>query len=435
MRGAKQQALLLTAVNGVVRALGLVMRAALSRLLGAEIMGLTELCSGVHQLAIAPLTSGLPLAISRMTAQAPPGEKRYPLLAGLWLARIGSAALIPALLLFSPALARLMGDARVLPSLWLTAPCVLVLGYSASYNGYSYGIEKSWVPAASELIEQLVRFGLAVGLAAVWTGLTAAWLAAVPVFATLVAEMAGLWFALSALRVPLHGDARALRRPVLRLAAPATATRVINTGLRSVSALLIPLRLQASGLTQAESVARLGMLNGMAAPITLLPCIFTSALSMVLLPKLAKAERDRARRRRLLWLSLGASAGIGALCAALIYIAAPLLAVRAFRQPELAGVLRASCPLTALCAVSHAASGAMAGLGMQKRALYGALIASSVSLALIYPLTADPALRLYGALIAQTAAQAAGLLWNLACMKTKRRAKPDHSAGLADAPA
>ena len=68
--GAKKQTVFLTGVNAVVRALGLLMRVMLSRLLGAEIMGIAELAQGVHMLAITPLTSGLPLAISRMTARA-----------------------------------------------------------------------------------------------------------------------------------------------------------------------------------------------------------------------------------------------------------------------------------------------------------------------------------------------------------------------------
>ena len=52
--GAKKQTVFLTGVNAVVRALGLLMRVMLSRLLGAEIMGIAELAQGVHMLAITP---------------------------------------------------------------------------------------------------------------------------------------------------------------------------------------------------------------------------------------------------------------------------------------------------------------------------------------------------------------------------------------------
>ena len=199
------------------------MRVMLSRLLGAEIMGIAELAQGVHMLAITPLTSGIPMAISRMTARAPKDEKQKPLLAGIFLVRVASAALIPALLLFSPLLARWMGDVRVLPSLWFSAPCILILGYSAAFNGYCYGMEHSLEPAMSELIEQAARLILSFFLLTWLSRLTAAWLAAVPVVATMLAEIIGLIFVIWRLRIPLHGAAQAAawREPVLRLAAPA----------------------------------------------------------------------------------------------------------------------------------------------------------------------------------------------------------------------
>ena len=283
--GAKKQTVFLTGVNAVVRAMGLLMRVVLSRLLGAEIMGIAELAQSVHMLAIAPLTSGIPMAISRMTARAPRAEKQKPLLAGIFLVRVASAALIPALLLLSPFLAHWMGDVRVLPSLWFSAPCILILGYSAAFNGYCYGMERSLEPALSELIEQAARLILSFFLITWLSRLTAAWLAAVPVAATMLAELVGLTFVVLRLRIPLCGAAQAAawREPVLRLAAPATLSRLVQTLFRSLTAILIPIRLQASGLAPAEATSRLGMLNGMVMPILMLPCVFTSALSMVML--------------------------------------------------------------------------------------------------------------------------------------------------------
>ena len=300
--GAKKQTLFLTGVNALVRAMGLLLRVLLSRFMGAEIMGIAELAQGVHMLAITPLTSGLPMAISRMTARAPAGDRRKPLLAGISMVRTASVVLIPALLLLSPVIARWMGDVRVLPSLWFSAPCILILGYSAAFNGYCYGMERSLEPALSELIEQAARLLLSLALLTALSRLTAAWLAAVPVVATMLAELIGLAFVLLRLRIPLNGSAEAAswREPVLRLAAPATFSRVVQTLLRSLTAILIPLRLQASGLPAAEATSRLGMLNGMVMPILMLPCVFTSALSMVALPRIARAEDDPGELRRLL---------------------------------------------------------------------------------------------------------------------------------------
>ncbi len=414
LTSAKKQTFLLTAVNTVVRALGLYMRVQLSRLLGAEIMGIGEMTSSVHMLAITPLTSGLPLAISRMTAKAKPEQKNMPLMAGILLVRKVSAVLIPTLLLLSPFLATLMQDQRVLPSLWFSAPCILILGYSAVYNGYCYGMERSWAPALSELLEQVVRFGLSIGLILLLKHLTTPWLAAVPTFATMVAEIAGLWLVLGQLKLPARDleAARSWQRPVFRLAAPTTVTRLINTGLRSITAILLPLRLQLSGLMASEATARLGMLNGMVMPIIMLPCIFTSALSMVALPKLAKAEQDRSALKRLLIQCFGASLIVGLASWGLIHIAAPYLAVAIYRLPELTELFRLSGPLALLCAVGHISGGIIAGLGQQKRSMYGTLLSSVISLILTYVLVSMPQYRLIGAIIAQSIGHVILLLWN-----------------------
>lgn len=400
---AKKQTLLLTLINGVVRALGLMMRVMLSRVAGAEVMGVMELAQSVHMVAIAPVTSGLPAAVTRLTAKAKESEKQLPLQAGFWITRWVSFLLVPLLWLLSPLIAHWMGDTRVLPSLWFTAPCVLVLGYSACCNGYCYGVEKSLIPAASELLEQVVRVGGTLAACMALHHLTAGWLAAVPAAAMLIAEWIGLIYALRALRLPsVHTEASArYRRPLLELACPSTVNRLFQTLLRSFTAILIPIRLQQSGLSTAEATSRLGMLNGMVMPILMLPCIFTSALSMVAMPKIAKAEEKPSAFRRLMGKCLLGSFGFSLLCAAVIAWGAPFLSARVYRLPELSALFRSCAALTVLTAVGHVLSTALTALGRQKSLLWISGLTSVVSLFLTWLWTGDPALRINGVVRSQ----------------------------------
>lgn len=299
----------------------------------------------------------------------------------------------------------------------------LILGYSAAFNGYCYGMEWSRIPAFSELIEQIARLIFSLVFLTVLNRLTAPWLAALPVAATMVAEVLGLWFVLHRIRIPLTAlhSARKWRKPVLRLAAPTTFTRVLQTLLRSLTAILIPLQLQSSGLSMAESTARLGMFNGMVTPILMLPCVFTSALSMVSLPRLAKVEEHPAELKRLLLLCFGATLPVGLLCSAAVFVAAPLLANKVYRLAELTNLFRYSAPLTLLFALCHVSNGILAALGQQKRSMYGALIMSFITLTVTYWLAAEPAWRLRGVALAQMAGQVAGLLCNLGSLLLWRR--------------
>lgn len=423
--GAKKQTIFLTAINGIVRALGLILRVLLSRALGAEIMGIAELAQSVHMLAITPLTSGLPMAVSRITAKAKSEDKERPLLAGISLVRIASLMLIPLFLLLSPWISRAMGDIRVLPSLWFSAPCILILGYSAVYNGYCYGRELSRIPALSELIEQVARLSISLLLIALLPHLTPPWLAAIPVVATMLAEVLGLAFVLSALKLPVHQTSlgAAWRRPVFRLAAPTTLTRVINTSLRSLAAIMIPLRLQTSGLSAVEAMSRLGMLNGMVMPILMLPCVFTSALSMVALPKLAQNEDKPKELKRVLLICFNACLAVAVVSWAAVSLTAPFLANNVYRMAELADLFRLAAPLAFLFAFSHVSGGVIAALGQQKRSMYGVLPVSIITLTLTWCLTAQPGMRLNGVIWAQMVGQMAAIVWNIVTLLWWRRDK------------
>lgn len=408
LAGAKKQTLFLTVINAVVRALGLLLRMILSRVLGAELMGIAELAQSVHMVAITPLTSGIPVAISRMTARASHERRIEPLSAGIRIVRIASLILIPALWFTSPWLARLMGDIRVLPSIWFSAPCILVLGYSAVYNGYCYGTEQSFYPAMSELIEQIARLVFSLVLIAFLRHLSAPWMASVPVAGTLAAEIIGLIYVISAVKAPVKGtycNYDHAAEQILRLAAPATLSRLLQTLLRSVTAVMIPVRLQASGLPAAEATAQLGMLNGMVMPILMLPCVFTSALSMVSLPKVAKAEEKPGELRRILGLCVSALIPAGLVCAGAVYLLAPFLSNQLYRLAELTDLFRFCAPMTLLFALSHLTASILSALGQQKRSMYASSFVSFISLGLTWLWTGDPALRLRGVVLAQYAGQ------------------------------
>lgn len=411
---ARKQTMLITGLNGLIRAMGFLLRVVLARLLGAEMMGIAELASGVHMLAITPLTSGLPMAISRLTAKETADRAHMPLLAGQRLVRLVSIVLIPVFLLLSPLIAKLMGDMRVLPSLWCTAPCVLILGYSGVYNGYCYGTKRSSLPAVSELVEQTLRLIFTLLLVHWLKSLTPGWLAAVPVASTMLAEAAGLLLVVFWLRIPLSGreDASAWQGPILRLALPTTVTRLIHTLLRSVTSIMIPLRLAASGLPASEATARLGMLNGMVLPMMMLPCIFTGALNMVMAPRLAQSEENTRHCKRLLTKLLATGLLVSLLCGGLLALLAPFISNRIYRLPELTPLFLLSLPLCILCATENLTVGTITSLGLQKAAMYGAMPASLLSLVLTWVLTAMPHLRLTGVIISLAAGHLIDIFWN-----------------------
>ncbi len=412
----KKQALTLTVANTFTRALGFALRLISARLMGAEAMGVSELAGSAVMLAITPVTAGVPTAMSRLTAQRENAPQNV-LRAGLNLVIRLSLWLMPALALLSPALAWLLGDLRTLPSILLSAPSILLLGLCAVDSGWFDGQSDALTPARSECAEQTVRFVLAVALLLTLTGRSAAVTAALPVAAEVAAGIVVLLiFRHTAPHVSWRGADQALRRELTGLAAPTVASRLCQTALRALNAVLLPVCLRRSGLSQAAATAQFGMLGGMAMPLMMLPGIVTSAICMVATPAASRQEKDRTRLRATMRTLLLSGAGVGAGAAVVLFVAADFIGQRLYNVAALAPVLRLMCPAALLFAVQQVQFGLITGLGLQRRALTATIVSSALSLALTAALCPLPRLRLYGAVLATLASALVRVIWNAALL-------------------
>lgn len=401
----KRQAMITACCGALVRAMGFGLRLWISRLLGAEALGVTELASGAHMLALTPAAAGLPSAVSRLTAKAENDEQRkLTLYAGRQMAAWLGLCVTPLFLLLSPLLSRLLGDERTLPALVFFAPCVLTVGLSSVYDGYFFGQGKALPPALSEGAEQLVRLAVVGTLAFLVPRVTVAYRAALPAVASTLGEAAGLIVILAlAGRVPsCRKDARLgeIRKKLFSISLPLLLNRLCHTALRSLCGVIIPLRLTAGGLDKAEAMSRLGMFSGMVMPLMFLPCLISGALAAVGGPAMARCKTKQAENR-LAFRLLSAALATGLLSAAGLYVFSPYLSSLFYRLPELTPLLRAAVPLAVLLPLQQTANGLMTGLGLQKRSLAAGLLGAAATLLCTWQWT--PARGIFGAAFASMA--------------------------------
>lgn len=285
-----------------------------------------------------------------------------------------------------------------------------ILGASCALNGYYYGTGRPAPPALSELLEQAVRFLLCMRLVAMLRGWPMTLRAAIPAAAALAGETAGLLFMLALCAPTLlaargEGSRRALIGEMTALALPLTGMKLVSSLMRTVNAVLIPARLQISGLSAAESLARLGMLQGMAMPVLMMPSFITCSVSMVAAPELTRRQAAGKPLRALAMRVLLSTLGVGLLAGAAVYALAPVFAGTLYRQAELLPLLRGSCALVPVMALTHVVSGMMNALGMQRMSLRISLVSSLLSVLTACLLAALPAVRLWGAVAGIAAAQ------------------------------
>ena len=106
------------------------------------------------------------------------------------------------------------------------------------------------------------------------------------------------------------------------------------------------------------------------------------------------------------------SAAAGALCCAGLLAGADFIGDVVYRQSALSPLVRLMAPMTLVLSVRQVMGGMIAGLGLQRKALTGTLLASCVTLCLTAWLAAMPGLRLFGAALASMAGQLVNLLWH-----------------------
>lgn len=413
-----RQTVFLSASHFIVRVIGFLNRIWLSRSLGAQAMGLVELTHSAQMLLITPVVSGLPAAVSRMCAKSQPERQLRVLRCGISLALLTGVPVAVLAFVFRTQLALWLGDLRTLPALLIYLPCIPVLGVSCALNGYYYGKGKPVPPALSELLEQLVRLFLCIRLVFALRGWPTMLRAAIPAAASLLGETASLVLMLliaarAILFEPGEGSRRAVYQELLSLALPLTGMKLVSSLMRTVQSALIPARLQVSGLPASEALSRFGMLSGMFMPVLMLPSFITCSLCMVAAPELTRRQANGTPQKGLVRRILGGTLLIGLCAMAAVWLFAPLIAGTLYRQAELLPLLRRCCVLVPVMALSQVVSGLMNGLGLQGTSLRIALGANLLSVLLMYALAAQPALQLWGAVMAMAAAQTVTLALSL----------------------
>lgn len=418
MHAMIRQTAFLSGSHFLVRVMGFILRIWLSRELGAQAMGLVELAGNAQMLLITPVVSGLPAAMSRMCAKAEPERQVRVLRCGIGLALAFSLPLMLIAFALRTPLALWLGDIRTLPALIAYLPCIPVLGVSCALNGYYYGTGRPVPPAVSEILEQVIRLFLTVRLVSTLRGWPVMLRAAAPAAASMIGETIALMLMLLiAARTLLTARAAGSRRMILRemiaLSLPLTGMRIVSSLMRTVQSVLIPARLQISGLTASGALGQLGMMNGMMMPVLLLPSFVTCSLTMVAAPELTRRQAQQRPQRHLVLRLIFAALSIGLMAMAGVWILAPLFSNTLYRQPELLPLLRRCCALVPVMAVSQVVSGMMNGLGLQGTSLRITLLSSFLSILTMYVLAAQPALRLWGVIIAFAGSQAVTLILSL----------------------
>lgn len=404
--------LLLTATGLVNQLLGFIYRILLSRLIGAEIMGLYQLIMPVYSVLLSVTAVGLTAAVSTLTSE-------YKALGNL---RAAGQTLRRCLLLFIAVLALpcaavaalsdpisvyLLGDARTQLGLVLLLPCILLTGVENLHKHAFYGAGMIRPPAFTELLEQVVRACAVLGLLLLFlpqnpertVGLIVTGMVICEIFSACTLTLLHRRYRRSLAGNAGDGESpRILHRRIAHIALPIAATSLLGNLMGSVCAILIPQKLVEGGMEVSDAVSAFGVMFGMSLPMLTLPTAFIAALGLVLVPKLAESTalgRRREVHRRISKAMLATSVLMLPAMAFLVVLG-PTLGEALFKEPTVGDALAPLSVGVALTCYQSVLSCALNGVGRQPAAARNALICGAVELALVYGTVGIPGVGLKG---------------------------------------
>lgn len=355
--------LLLTAAGFITRILGFFYRIFLSNTIGAEGMGIYQLIFPVYGLCNALSSASIQTAISRYVASelSHSSEKgaKTTLHAGLFLSLSLSALMGMIVYSFAEPIASVfLQEPRCTSLLKIMALSLPISAIHTSINGYYYGLQKTSVPAFSQLAEQIIRVVSVYffATAALEKNITLTPLLAV--YGLLIGEAASVLYCAAALSLHKSNISRSLSKEpsciiqikkILALAIPLSLNRFMINLLQSAEAVLIPARLRMFGLTTTQSLEIYGVLTGMAMHFILFPSALTNSISVMLLPAVAKAQSGNNQKQ----IDMAADSGIksslyiGILCTGIFLLYGDEMGTLIFKNTTAGGfitVLSWLCP-------------------------------------------------------------------------------------------
>jgi stage V sporulation protein B len=414
--------MILLAAGIMNRILGFIPRITLPRVIGAEGVGLYQMGWPFLIVILTILTGGLPVAVSKLVAEAEAehNEARIRRILKLSLSiTVGLGVIFTIICLAASKwiTSHLLTDSRVYITFISMSPIIIIVGISSVLRGYFQGKQNMIPTALSQIVETLVRIVMVLVCSYFMLPYGIEYAAAGAMIGVLAGELSGMFVLLSRYRshkkqtlVPAKasigttltpGRLTGLRR-ILRIAIPVTGSKLVGATSYLLESILIAQCLAIAGVSTAIATAQYGALQGMVIPILLLPSALTFSLSVSLVPSLseAAARKDMKTIHSRLHQSLRLALVTGAPFAVCMFVLAEPICMYLYNQPDVGIMLKMMAPIALFIYFQAPLQAALQALDKPGAALTNGLIGSVVKLALIYWLTSKPEMGILGAILA-----------------------------------
>ncbi|RYM06825.1 stage V sporulation protein B [Sporolactobacillus sp. THM7-7] len=410
--------IILMAAGLMTRILGMVNGMVLARMIGDDGVGLYNMAFPALILAVTLTELGLPVAISKLVAEADAtGNKRkIRVILSLSFVIVGtiSIALTAGMLLIVPPAAKfLFPDTRVVYPLLAITPVIPIVAVASVLRGYFQGIRNMKPYALSGIIEQIVRISLVAVLTGMLVPYGVQYAAAGAMIAGSFGECISLLYMLRAFKkegnIRLRGKIRqSLKRSritlkqLLGIGLPTMGSRLIASLGNFFEPIIVSHSMLLAGFSVKESTPLYGQLTGFALTLLLIPGFITHALHVSLVPAVSEAYARRAygmihfRLNQALRIAMMT----GGLSIVVTYSFAEPLMTLIYNSPSSAEFIYIMAPFFMFLYFQAPMHAVLQAIDLAKEAMMNTLIGVMVKLITLFLLTSRPEFGIKGAALA-----------------------------------
>lgn len=291
MQNLYRSAALVTVFAALEHGLGFLYRIILSRMLGAEGLGVYQVALTVFAVFITVSSSGLPITLSRVIskhrARGSVRGERAATSAAVLIALLFSVPLTILLFLLRKPFSGVFSDPRCADLFYIMIFGLSFTSVYAIIRGTFWGNKRFLAYSLIELIEEIIM--IIVGVFLLLSGIK------IPdvnkaAIAVLVSYLCS--FAIAVFYFTIKGGRLASPRgeflPLLKSSLPVTAMRTSSSLMNSLISVIFPLRLIAAGFTSSRALAEYGVVYGMVMPVIMIPSSLIGSIALVLVPELSE---------------------------------------------------------------------------------------------------------------------------------------------------
>ena len=379
-------ATLVTALSVAERGLGFLYRIALSRLIGAEGLGLYQVALSLFALFLTIGAGGLPVTVSRMISKSkaehnPLGEN-YAVSSGITLSLLLTLPVCLFLIPFGEKLPFLFSDERVFPVFRILLIGLCFSSIYAVLRGSFWGNKRFLLSSVLEISEEAVMVIAGVLLLQNVTspsmGAERAALAAVLSYLfSFTAAFVCFFFVGGRFSSP-----KKLLKPTFNATLPITSVRACGSLINSAIAIVLPAMLIRAGYSGSDALTLFGVVSGMVLPILFIPATLIGAIALVLTPELSEAfyRKDEERLQKNIRRGLRLSFLVACILLPFFFVLGGDLGHLAFGNTIAGEMIVKSCPILLPMSLTMISTSILNSMGYEKQTLIFYFIGEGVAL-------------------------------------------------------